>query len=232
LQRITLSLALPVLICYFSATKRKLFSYSGKDQELAKSSSASGAGNIVLGRYAAALIDVAAKAGVLEAVQKDMASLEASLLNSAEFLSFVESPVHGAIRQKAAVQEVAKAARFQQVTSNFLCVLAGNRRLYSLKSIISAFHREIAKRMGQVDAFVKAAHPLTAEQEKNLAQMLATKTGKTVRLFVEVDQELLGGMIITVGSQMIDDSVKSKLSRMKNSMISNSNQNASLKEVG
>jgi len=195
---------------------------------------AAGAGNVVASRYAASLIDVAMPAGALEAVQNDIISLESTLNQSHDLKAFVESPVYGADRQLAAIRDIAQKCRFHQITINFLCVLAENRRLKELEMIIGAFHREIAKRMGQMDAFVKTAHPLTAQQEENLARMLAEKTGKTVRLYVEIDQELLGGMVVTIGSQMIDDSLKSKLARLKQTMVtnSNSNQNASLKEVG
>lgn len=199
---------------------------------MTQSSSVSGAGNMLANRYASSLIDVAVQAGVLEAVQKDMMSLEASLAQSNELQSLVMSPVYGAAQQMGAVNDIARAARFQQVTSNFLGVLVRNRRLSALQVIIRAFYAEMAKRSGEVEAYVRTAHPLSAEQEQRLAQTLANKTGKTVRLFVTVEPELLGGMVVTCGSQMIDDSLKTKLSRLKNAMISNSNQNASLKEVG
>lgn len=193
---------------------------------------ASGAGNIVASRYAASLIDVATQANVLEAVQSDIQSLEATLFNSEDLRAFIGSPVYGAGRQMSAMKELAQKGNFHQITTNFLCVLADNRRLNVLGAVIGAFHREMSKRMGQIDAFVKSAHNLSATQEKQLAEMLAQKTGKAVRLFVEIDESLLGGLVVTVGSQMIDDSLKSKLSRLKQAMISNSNQNASLKEVG
>lgn len=199
---------------------------------MTQSSSVSGAGNMLANRYASALIDVAVQAGVLEAVQKDMMSLEASLTQSNELQSLVTSPVYGAAQQMAAVSDIARAARLQQVTTNFLGVLVQNRRLSALQSVIRAFYAEMAKRSGETEAYVRTAHPLSAEQEQRLAQTLANKTGKTVRLFVTVEPELLGGMVVTCGSQMIDDSLKTKLSRLKNAMISNSNQNASLKEVG
>lgn len=199
---------------------------------MTQSSSVSGAGNMLANRYASALIDVAVQAGVLEAVQKDMMSLEASLTQSNELQSLVTSPVYGAAQQMAAVSDIARAARLQQVTTNFLGVLVQNRRLSALQSVIRAFYAEMAKRSGETEAYVRTAHPLSTEQEQRLAQTLANKTGKTVRLFVTVEPELLGGMVVTCGSQMIDDSLKTKLSRLKNAMISNSNQNASLKEVG
>lgn len=199
---------------------------------MTQSSSVSGAGNMLANRYASSLIDVAVQAGVLEAVQKDMMSLEASLAQSNELQSLVMSPVYGSAQQMSAVNDIVRAARFQQVTSNFLGVLVRNRRLSALQVIIRAFYAEMAKRSGEVEAYVRTAYPLSAEQEQRLAQTLANKTGKTVRLFVTVEPELLGGMVVTCGSQMIDDSLKTKLSRLKNAMISNSNQNASLKEVG
>ncbi|MCB1558227.1 MAG: F0F1 ATP synthase subunit delta [Alphaproteobacteria bacterium] len=199
---------------------------------MTNSSSVSGAGNVVATRYATSLIGAALQAGALEAVQSDLISLEKTLQQSQELAAFVDSPVFGADRQMAAMKDIAQKAKFHQITANFLCVLADNRRLNELQDTIGAFHREMSKRMGQVDAFVKSAHQLSPAQEKQLAEMLAQKTGKAVRLFVEIDQSLLGGLVVTVGSQMIDDSLKSKLSRLKQAMISNSNQNASLKEVG
>jgi len=200
---------------------------------LSKSSSASGAGTLLASRYAASFIDVASQAGVLETIYRDISELQAALADSAELRSLVRSPVYGAKRQAEVMAEISHAGKFHSITANFLSVLAANRRLNALDAIIRAFYLELAKRQGEVEAQVRTAHPLTAEQETRLSKELAAKTGQSVRLVIDVDESLLGGMVVTIGSQMIDDSLKTKLSRLQKAMMSNSHPHTvSLKEVG
>lgn len=200
---------------------------------MTKSSSASGAGTLLASRYASSLIDVASQAGALDAIHRDLSEILSVLGESSDLQSLVRSPVYGAKRQAEAMIEIARLGKFHSVTSNFLAVLATNRRLNALDAIIRAFYIELAKRQGIIEAQVRTAHPLTAEQEDRLAKELAARTGQSIRLSIEVDRQLLGGMVITLGSQMIDDSLKTKLSRLQKAMMSNSNPHTvSLKEVG
>lgn len=186
---------------------------------MTKSSSVSGAGHVLGSRYANSVIRVADSAGALASVEKDMASLRVALAESKDLNSLLGNPVYSKDQQLTAVQAIARQANFHQVTINFLGVLAQNNRLASLPVILNEFAREMERRHGVVEASVVSAFPLSESQQKNLVDTLSQKTGKTVRLNLQIDKSLLGGMVVTVGSRMIDDSLKSRLSQLKLAMI-------------
>lgn len=195
---------------------------------MAQSSSAA---HQVASRYAAALIDTAQAAKALDSVEKDINDLSMMLEGSEDLRKLVTSPAYGQVEQQAAISAIADKASFNKLTANFLNVLSANRRLGALKIIITAFKSEVAKRRGDVTAKVATAFPLTSEQEKTLQEQLKKAIGANVLLDISVDKSLLGGMVVTVGSRQFDDSVKSKLQTLKQTLTS-SNQNHILKEVG
>ncbi|MFA7275303.1 MAG: ATP synthase F1 subunit delta [Pseudobdellovibrionaceae bacterium] len=196
------------------------------------SSSASGASSLLARRYAASLIDVASRAGALDPVERDMASLAQLLATSEDFRFFLGNPVFSKDRQFAVMADVVKKGGYHQLVVNFLGVLVQNRRLGALSAILLAFVREMDERRGVAYAQVKVASPLSGEQEQLLRTMLSDSIHKTVSLEIQVDPSILGGMVVTIGSHMIDDSVSSKLARLKLAMTANSNSiNASTKEV-
>ena len=195
---------------------------------MAQSSSAA---HQIASRYAAALIDTAQAAKALDSVEKDMTDLAAMLDASADLQKMVSSPALASNQQANAIVAIAKASSFNALTANFLQVLADNRRLSALKIILAAFRDEISKRRGEVKAKVVTAQPLSADQQKELQAQLKKSLGSEVVLDLGIDKSLLGGMVVTVGSRQLDDSVKSKLAALKKALTSNQNvQN--LKEVG
>lgn len=196
---------------------------------MAQSSSAA---QQIASRYAAALIDTAKQAGELDSVEKDINELGAMLGASEDLQKLVSSPAFGEAQQQNAILAIAQSASFNKLTANFLKVLSGNRRLSALKIIIAAFRDEISRRRGEVTAKIRTAFPLTAEQEKELQAQLKTATGSNVILDVKVDASLLGGMVVTVGSRQLDDSVKAKLVQLKKSLTTSNQNTTNLKEVG
>jgi F-type H+-transporting ATPase subunit delta len=125
---------------------------------------------------------------------------------------------------------LSEKAGFQKETKNFLMLLAHNRRLPLLESMVLAFQEEMAKRRGEVTAHVQTAFALSPEQTRQIQDTLASSLAQKIILNVSIVPSLIGGMIVTVGSQMIDDSVKRKLERLERAMKSNSNQNETLKK--
>lgn len=189
--------------------------------------------NLVARRYASALLDMADEAKSVEKIEKDMLALEAMLEGSEDLQRLIENPLMNRGAQQNGILAIATKAKFQKLTQNFLGVLAQNRRLNTLPQVINAMKAEMRKRRGEVEAFVVSAYALTPAQTNALQKDLSKAMGTNVTLSVEVDKELLGGMTVTVGSQMIDDSVRSKLDRLKRAMSSGSNQNqVKLEEVG
>jgi len=199
---------------------------------LTKSSSVSSAGSILARRYAASLIDVAAHAGALEPVELAMTSLAAILATSDDFRFFIGNPSFSKDRQYAVLADIVKRAEYHPLVVNFLGVLVLNRRLNMLPDVVRAFAHEMALRRGVEFAQVTVASPLSGEQEKSLQVMLSQSTQKKVSLEIQVDPSILGGMVVTIGSHMIDDSIRSKLARLKLALIANTNSiNAPTKEV-
>ena len=177
-------------------------------------------------RYATALVEIAADSKNIDSVEQDLNDLEAMMAGSEDLQNLIKSPLMSRQQQHNAIVAVAEKAKFQVITANFLCLLAQNRRLNMLSSIINAVRMEFSKMRGEVSAHVASAFKLSPEQEKALQESLAKAMGQTVAVKVDVQEDLIGGMVVTVGSQIIDDSVKRKLERLKIAMKSNANNNA------
>jgi len=194
-------------------------------------SNAAQSSSVVASRYVGALIDLAENSKKLKDVEKDLADLAAMTASSEDLKHLIRSPLIGDSQQYAAVEAIAKKARFTTITTNFLKVLIHNRRLNILESILSVFQREVAKRRGEIIVTVETAQDLTAGQVKDLQVALKKETGADIVLNTKVEPSILGGMIVTVGSHMIDDSVARKLEKLKTSMTGGANENTNLKEV-
>lgn len=186
---------------------------------MTKSSSASGAGHVLGSRYATALIEVANQLGALSSIENDMKALQTALAESKDLKAMLDNPVYSKGVQMGAVHAIAEKAAFHQVTQNFLSVLAVNGRLKALSAILSAFFREMERRHGVIEAKIVSAFPLSDVQQHALIQTLSAKTGKSIRLDLQIDNALLGGMVVTVGSRMIDNSLKTRLEQLKQTMI-------------
>lgn len=169
-------------------------------------------------RYADALFDLALEAGALSTVEADLKSLSAMIATSRDFSAFLKSPVYDAEEKARAAAALGDKAGLSPLTKNFLGVIAKNRRLFALDAIAAAFAQRCASHRGEVSAEAVAAAPLNADQTKRLRGEIERVVGKAVNLNVKVDPELLGGMIVKVGSTMIDSSLKTKLNRLKSVM--------------
>ena len=180
-------------------------------------------------RYATALIDVAHDTKKIDSVEKDLYALEAMIDGSEDLQRLINSPLLSRPQQINAITAIAKKAKFQAITTNFLALLAENRRLPMLQGMINAAKMDMSRRRGEIAADIKSAFKLTKAQEKALQESLSKAVGQAVAVNVSVDADLIGGMVVTVGSQMIDDSVKRKLERLRRAMQSNANMNTSAK---
>jgi len=182
-------------------------------------------------RYATALVDSAEASKKIDAVEKDLNDLEAMISDSKDLQNLIHSPLISQSDKIKAIQAIAQAAKFQNITSNFLALLAQNSRLNIVMAIVKAVRKEISSRRGEVSANIQSAFKLSKEQEKALQESLAKAVGQAVAIQVEVKEDLIGGMVVTVGSQMFDASVKRKLERLKIAMKSNANNNAANSKV-
>jgi len=167
------------------------------------------------GRYASALFDLAREQDALDAVAGDLASLKALHAESTDFRRLIESPVLSRDEQSRGVTAVAAKGGAHDLTRKFLGVLAEQRRLFALPAMIGSFTRMLAHHRGEIEAEVISAAPLTDEQKATVEKQLAEAAGQKVQISAVVDPELIGGLIVRVGSRMIDASLKSKLHQLE-----------------
>jgi F-type H+-transporting ATPase subunit delta len=170
------------------------------------------------GRYASALFDLAAENGKVTAVEKDLDTLGTALRDSGDLAALTTNPELARDVQGKAMAAVAKKLKLSPLTGNFIGVLAANRRLAKLPAIISAFKAIAAAQRGEVTATVTSAHPLSDDQLAALKTKLTAREGRTVMLTAAVDADLLGGLVVTIGSQRIDASIRTRLNSLAQAM--------------
>jgi F-type H+-transporting ATPase subunit delta len=163
------------------------------------------------GRYATALFDLARDAGSIDAVSKSLDTLTATLAASADFAALTTSPLVGRNASTAAVLATADALKLDGTSRNFLGVLAKNRRLAVLPAIIRDFRKLVAAHRGETTAEVTSAHPLSADQVAALKSTLKDRIGGDIAVDLRVDPAILGGLVVRVGSRMIDSSLRTKI---------------------
>ena len=172
----------------------------------------------VADRYASALFDLAREASAIDAVKADLDTLGRLLEESADLRRLVRSPVFSTEEQLRALVAVLDAAKLGTLTTNFVKVVVGNRRLFALPGMIEGFAQLVARERGEVTAEITSAEPLSATQSDALSEALTASLGKVVALRTKVDPGLIGGLMVRVGSRMIDTSLKTKLNALKVAM--------------
>jgi F-type H+-transporting ATPase subunit delta len=169
-------------------------------------------------RYAAALFDLADERRTLDEVASDLRQLRAMLAASADLARLVRSPILTRGEQGKAIATLAERAGFSLLVRDFLAVVAKNRRLFAVPAMIEAYLEKLAERRGEVTAEVVAARPLSEAQLTRLSDQLRRSVGRRVSVDTRVDPGLIGGMIVKVGSRMVDGSLRSKLQRLQLAM--------------
>ncbi len=172
----------------------------------------------IAGRYAQAVFEITKDDGGLDALAQQTADLDAALNDSAELRDLIGSPIYSRDQQVRAIVAIADKMGLSVVLKNTLQLMATNRRLFVLPQLIHALTQMIAEHRGEMTADVTSAVALDDAQLERLKTTLAEKTGKKVKLNTRVDETLIGGMIVKLGSKMIDSSVRSKLASLQNVM--------------
>jgi F-type H+-transporting ATPase subunit delta len=170
------------------------------------------------GRYATALFELARDERQLEAVGASLGALKQALAESDELRELTTSPLISREDALKAVKAAAEAMKLDAITANFLGVLAQNRRLGQLDNVIRAFNQLAARHRGETTAEVTSAHPLDDDQVAALKTNLKTRLGRDVAVDLNVDPALLGGLVVKIGSQMIDGSIRTKLNNLAHAM--------------
>jgi len=169
-------------------------------------------------RYATALFDIADERRALDDVATNLRQLRVMLGTSADLMRLVRSPILSRADQGRAVAALAQRAELAPLVRDFLAVVARNRRLFAVPAMITAFLAKLAERRGEVTAEVVVAQALTQTQMNALSEHLLRTVGRRVTVDARVDPRLIGGMIVKVGSRMVDASVESKLRRLQLAM--------------
>jgi F-type H+-transporting ATPase subunit delta len=170
------------------------------------------------GRYAIALFELADEQKRLEAVGASLAAVKQALAESDDFRALTTSPLVGREEAARAVAATAGAMRLDPVTANFLGVLAANRRLGQLGAIIRAFNLLAARHRGEMTAEVTSARPLDDDQLDAIRKNLRARTGSDIAVELSVDPAILGGLVVKIGSRMIDGSIRTKLNTLAQAM--------------
>ena len=172
----------------------------------------------VSGRYATALFELARDEKSIDAVKADLDRFDAMLADSADLKRLVRSPVFSAESQSKALVAVLDKAEISGISANFLRVLTANRRLFAVSDVIRAFRALVAKFKGEATADVTVAEALSDKNLDALKTALKSVTGKDVALNVKIDPSIIGGLVVKLGSRMVDSSLRTKLNSIKHAM--------------
>ena len=170
------------------------------------------------GRYASALFGLARDERQIDAVGRSLEALSSALVDSREFAALVASPLVSRKDAAKAFAGLGPQLGLDPITTNFLGVLARNGRKSELSSVIRSFRRLAAEHRGEISAEVTSAHPLKDDQLEALKAQLGKRAGRDVTIDVQVDPEILGGIVVKLGSQRIDASIRTKLNRLASAM--------------
>ena len=172
----------------------------------------------IAGRYALALFELAKEQSAIDALANDTETLSAALQSSDDLQSLISSPVYSRDEQGNAVTALSGPLGLSALMANTLGLMAANRRLFALPQLLSALRQRIADERGQMVAEVTSAVELNDDQRWRLGEMLGKRFGKDIQLNTTVDSSLIGGLIVKVGSKMIDTSIRAKLANLQNAM--------------
>ena len=170
------------------------------------------------GRYATALFELTLEANAVEAVKADLDRFDALVAESADLNRLVRSPVFSAEEQVQALSVVLDRVGISGLAANFFKLVAANRRLFAVHDMIKAFRALIAQHKGEATAAVTVAEPLKDQHVDALRAALKSVTGKDVDLDIKIDPAILGGLVVKLGSRMVDSSLRTKLNSIKHAM--------------
>ncbi|HWY61468.1 MAG TPA: F0F1 ATP synthase subunit delta [Rhizomicrobium sp.] len=170
------------------------------------------------GRYATAVFELAHDEKAIDAVAADFAALRSAIQTSADLARLVRSPAFSSEDQAKALKAVLEKMGVSPLTHKFVALLVFKRRLFALEGIIAAYNRKVARLKGEVEAEITSARPLSGSETEDLTRMLKSQLGREPRLQTCVDPALLGGLVVKLGSRMIDSSIRTKLNGIRAAM--------------
>nr|WP_239113514.1 F0F1 ATP synthase subunit delta [Shimia biformata] len=196
----------------------KVYKKPGPDIERVDVSEPASISSGIAERYATAVFDIAKETKSLAELESGLDNLSAALNESADLSALIASPLYSREEQGKAIAAVAAKIGLPSVLTNTLGLMAEKRRLFVLPQLVAQLEALIAEDKGEVTAEVVSAKALTKTQSDKLAKTLAARVGKTVKINATVDEALIGGLVVKVGSKMVDTSIRSKLNSLQNAM--------------
>ena len=175
------------------------------------------AGNVAE-RYSTAILQLAQEEGALPGLERDLRELERAIIASEDLRRFVQSPIFDRVEHARGMKAVLAEIGATTLTTRFVLLLASKRRLFMLVDIVRTFLRQLSKLRGEVDARVTSARALTESEVNELRTAIKARVGREARLDARVDPTLLGGLVVQVGSRMIDSSLRTKLNGIHRAM--------------
>lgn len=172
----------------------------------------------IAGRYASAVFDLALEDGALERLEADVDALDATLAESPDLRSLIASPLYSREEQGRGVAAVAARMALSPTMGNLLALMASKRRLFVLPHLVRALRARLAEARGEVAAEVVSAQDLSDDQRARLEEALSRAEGRRVKVSARVDAGLIGGLVVRLGSRMIDTSVRARLARLQGAM--------------
>jgi F-type H+-transporting ATPase subunit delta len=172
----------------------------------------------IASRYAAAMFELSRDQNAMSQLEADVDTLDAALKDSADLRTLISSPLYSRDELARAIDAVGTATGLSQSFRNLLALMAQNRRLFVLPHLLARLRAMIAEEKGEVTAEVTSAKALTKTQSERLAKALSASAGKDVKIVATVDESLIGGLVVKIGSKMIDSSIRSKLMALQNTM--------------
>ncbi len=169
-------------------------------------------------RYATAVFELAAEERAIDSLADDLAGLKRLVQESPALLRLVRSPLFSREEQGAGMQAILAAGQIGDLARKLVLLLAEKRRLFALVPVIDAYEQLVARHKGEVAAEVTSARPLSPDETAELRRVLKERLGREPRLTAKVDAGLLGGLVVRVGSRMIDSSLRTKLSALRAAM--------------
>ena len=170
------------------------------------------------GRYATGLFDLARETNVIDPVKADLERFDALVAESADLERLVRSPVFSADEQLRAMSAVLDGAGIGDLAAKFLKLVTANRRLFAVRDMVRAYREMVAKHKGEAIAEVTVAEPLKDEHLDALRSALKSVTGRDIDLAIKVDPAIIGGLVVKLGSRMVDTSLRTKLNAIRHAM--------------
>ena len=172
----------------------------------------------IASRYANAVFELCREGNAIGTLETDVDALDAAMKGSADLRDLIASPIYSRDDQSRAIAAIAAKMGLSATMTNLLGLMAAKRRLFVLPQLVTVLRKMIATEKGEVTAEVTSAKALTKAQSDKLAKTLSAQAGKDVQIRASVDESLIGGLVVKIGSKMIDTSIRAKLMALQNMM--------------